>query len=489
MDISLDRKTVCIYRKTYCDTLYPEVGSDCVVPDIQKDIKSILSSSAAVRIREKESLTGSVHLSGELCGELIYLTEEESIDVLSFAIPFDCSAHSQEISPSCFCAADMRAGTFDVRVLNPRKVNVRAELEVSLCCYDEDDLSIAVGLVEEHDKLFIRQASESIVAPNFTGEKQLSLDERFDLNGDVRLLSAQSRYIFKGIESVGNKLILKGEARVMAITENDSGKLAEKSFSTEFSQLFDLPEVCEPENYDVTILPSTEYYSVENGELSAELHAVTELCCHAKRELLYIDDAYYCGKHLSIEYESTELTKSRERIELRSSAKLRCETDLCPSSAMLAASRIGKLRQTDGKISVPLCVELIYYSESNAAASAKVRGELEFELPDDRAYRVESISVSDTSLSCSENGIELRVTATIGLTSENRCELNVVTSMSVPDDTGASEAATICLCRRGDRDLWTLAKQYDSSEQVIRSVNKLDAPEPDPKKVLLIPSL
>lgn len=488
MDISLKRKAFRIYRKTYCDTLYPEVGSDCVVPDIQKDIKTVLSSSAVAKISEKESLTGSVHLSGEMCGEIIYLTEDEGIEVLNFALPFDCSAHSQEISPSCFCAADIKVTAFDVRVLNPRKVNVRAELEVGLCCYDEQELDMAIGLSEDHEKLFYRQASENIVFPIFVGEKQLSLDERFDLNGDVRLLSAQSRYSFKGIESVGDKLILKGEAIISAVTESESGKLQKKTFSSNFSQLFDLSEAYEPENCSVTILPSTQYFSIENGEICAELHAVTELCCYANRELMYIDDAYCCGKSLGIEYESVELTKSIEQLELRAAVKLQCETEFSPSSVLLADIRTGKLRQTGDKITAAVCAEIIYCADSNAA-SAKVRGELEFELPDDRSYCVEGIAISDSSLSYSDSGIELSVTATLRLGVETKCEISAVSSMSISDEGASVSTPTVCLRRMGDRNLWTIAKEHDSSVDVIRSVNKLDDAEPDPKKVLLIPSL
>lgn len=488
MDISLERKAFRIYRKTYCDTLYPEAGSDCVVPDIQKDIKRVLSSNAVAKISEKESLTGSVHLSGELCGELIYLTEDEGIEVLNFALPFDCSAHSQEISTSCFCTADIKVTAFDVRVLNPRKVNVRAELEVGLCCYDEQELDMAIGLSEDHEKLFYRQASEKTVSPIFVGEKQLSLDERFDLNGDFRILSAQSRYSFKGVESVGDKLILKGEAQIIAITESDSGKLQKKTFSSNFSQLFDLSEAYEPENCSVTILPSTEYFSVENGELCAELHAVTELCCYAKRELMYIDDAYCCGKHLGLEYESVELAESLEQLELRAITKLLCETEFPASSVLLSDVRTGKLRQVGNKLTAPVCAELIYCADSKVA-SAKVRGELEFELPDDRAYCVEGITISDSSLSYSDSGIELSVTATLRLGVEKKCKIAAVSSMSINDEGSFAQTPTVCLCRMGDRDLWTIAKQHDSSVDVIRTVNKLDDAELDPKKVLLIPSL
>ncbi len=490
MDISLERKTIDRYREIYKDSLYCEISSDCVVSDTQDDIQRLLGADAQARLKNKDVSANSIHIGGEAVGSVMYLPESgEGIESLSFSIPFDCDAHSQELDGSCFCIVDMRISALDATVLNPRKIGIRAEIEVKLSCLKNEELSFA-SKAEETDKLFTKNASTSIICPIFVGEKQLSLDEEFLLDEEangIHLLGTKCSYTAGSAERVGNKLIQKGRALISAVIADGDGKIEEKKYETGFSQLFELPSEHELALTDAIILPSSEYCSVENGKLICDLHAVIELICYTEAELSYISDAYYCGKQTEFEYDSKELPQSMVNNEAEAKTVLHFETQETVRRILLTRCRVGKSKLSDGKLNYALTVELLYETDDGDIRQAKLRDKMSFTASDECSDR--KVEISDCNSDVSENAIDISLTALLITVCGECVKLSMISAINVADAEGEVRRPTLYICRRGERELWDIAKRYGSSEEMILAVNKVEGREIDFETTLLIPTI
>lgn len=491
MDISLERKSIDRYREIYKDILYCEISSDCVVSDTQDDIQRLLGADAQARLKSKDVSANSIHIGGEAAGSVMYLPESgEGIESVSFSIPFDCDAHSQELDGSCFCIVDMRVVALDVTVLNPRKIAIRAEIEVKLSCLKNEELGFSNKVSEECDKLFTKTASASFICPIFVGEKQLSLDEEFLLDEEangVHLLDATCSYTVGSAERVGNKLIQKGRAVISAVVADGDGKIDEKKYETGFSQLFELPSEHELALTDAKILPSSEYYSIENGKLICDLHAVIEVICYTEAELSYISDAYYCGKQTEFEYKSTELLQSMVNNETEAKAVLHFDAQETLRQILLTRCRVGKSKLSDGKLSFALNVELLYETGDGDIRHTKLRDELSFNVSDECCDR--KVKISDCNSDISENGIDFSVTALLISACTESTKLSMISAISIADAETEAKRPTLYICRKGERELWDIAKRYGSSEEMILAVNKTDDGELSSETPLLIPTI
>lgn len=494
MDISLERISIDGYRMVYRDSLSYELSSDCVVPDTQDDIQKILNTSAQAMLKTKDASTNTLHIGGELKGELLYLTEDEAgISVLDFSIPFDIDAHTQDAESGCYVSSDIRITALDARCQNPRKVNIRAELEIALCCYRQKEIVIATGQKDGIDKLFCKSKTEKHIYPFFVGEKELYLEEEFEISSgedSTSLLYVTAVYTPDNAEKVGNKLIVKGHADVSALLYDEGQGIFSKSFSSSFSQLFDIPAECEICYHDIHISPSGQYCTIENGRLMCELNAVIIPICYTETDISYIADAYCCGKAIEAEYKEMQFVCGISNAELSADAKLHFDAETGIDSVLYAHSRLGKTKFTDGKLIAPISTELIYKTENGTVSQAKHRDELSFMLTEDIAEGcIFKLSPCDTSTNITATGIDIAVSGSLtAMHCDQRLRSHLV-SMSMADDEPAPLSSTLYICKMGNRSLWDIAKHYGSSEAVIRSVNKLETEDISPDKLLLIPTL
>lgn len=491
MDISLERSTINTNRLVYKDTLYCEISADYVVPDTQDDIQKLLKTNAQVRLKSKDTSQNLVHIGGEVCGELLYLTENASeIAVLSFAVPFESEAHTQNVDADCFANAIIKLSAIDARAANPRKVNIRAEVEICVSCFKEDEFVSSISVAEKDDKLFYKCATAKLLHPMFVGEKQISLDEEFSIDNAAQseaLLSTKSEYSVLSAERVGNKLIVKGSASISTLLSEPDGRLREQQFETSFSQLFEMPTDSELVRYDASILPSAEYYSIDESLLKADLHAVIQLICYTQNEVTYIEDAYFCGKTPTLEWEERDILSEICIDENSTTSVLSFEAESAIKSIICVDSKVGKLKRSDEKALSAVCVDVLYMNENEELCCAKVRGELIFQAVEEGAVDVQ---IKDAKATVSGKAMEIAVSAVLLTSSYSVERINAVTAISIDENEQITPAATLYMCRRGERELWQIAKHYGSSEELIKSVNKIDeSKEADPTQMLLIPTL
>ena len=136
MEANLSKCGFASYDKAYSRTLRKEESQDCVVPDTMPDIAELATTWGCVLIRSKDVGEGRVRVEANVPAKVSFLPEgEEHLCCLDVNIPFYFSAEDAAIREGDFCVADLKLRALETRVLNPRKVTVRAEVELSLECY------------------------------------------------------------------------------------------------------------------------------------------------------------------------------------------------------------------------------------------------------------------------------------------------------------------------------------------------------------------
>lgn len=494
MDISLERRGLSRYREVFKDTSYCELSADCVVPDTQGDILKILKCTPTVRLKSKEINSDSVEMSGELSGEILYVPESGvGISVLSFVIPFENETHIRDSDCAQHCVAELSVIAADVRLLNPRKVSIKAELQIKMRCYTADEMSFYPAVAEKPEKLFCKCAAGNTLYHSFVGEKQLSLDEELPCDWELsatHILSGASAYFSDGVERVGSKLIFKGHADISVLVQNTDGQVATLSFTSPFSQLFELSAQDDVVHWDAVLVPTAEYYSIGDGGVNADLHALIQLVCCSETEIGYIEDAYFCGHDLTLEHDEITLCKRVSTLELTSSLSISYDAGAAPASVLFSGGRLGRLKISGEAVSVPASFEIVYASDDGELCSARVRGCFEFALPEEcLAAECKSVILGEISTRSSGNGIEISASAALKLECTDSSRKTAICGMSAETTKDIAPKPSLYLCRCKGRNLWSLAKAYGSSEEAIISANKLDDAAVSADAVLLIPRI
>ena len=118
------------------------IEEDFVVPDIKPDIINEVSTNGTVCIYKKEVMDGKIKIDGCINAYVIYLADDEQSQVRSINTNLDFSQtiDFKELKIGMTVQSNICIKSIECRVLNGRKVNVRAILDIDLKAYSNEEL-------------------------------------------------------------------------------------------------------------------------------------------------------------------------------------------------------------------------------------------------------------------------------------------------------------------------------------------------------------
>lgn len=487
MEIALEKNTITHFRalpeqKTVCS-----MSADAVVPDTQQDILRIINTDMSSRIRSKDVDSGRVVIRGDLDVNVCYLPDGgEGYSLIRLSIPFAADIAVPELDSSCEAVCTMLLQASDVIVLNPRKISVSAGLEISAQCYKPSECQWCQKPSEQTAGLFCKQETEEAFFVKRICEKAFVFEESYLAQRSAKptqLLSSSHSYTVESCERLSGKLVARIRSTSRLIYSDEQSRLFGESFSSVFSQLFELPELEGKATYDIRIVPSGEYCELSDEKFSVELHAVAQLVCTDSAELEYISDAYSCADELELTYDEIYVAAPAEHTESSDSMRLVYESQQPVKEIAVVKAGTGKLERSDGATTVQVCADVILIDAEDQLRSARVRGLYETEADCSCAR------VTEQSAVVSGNGIEVQITLTLDCRNEASKSLRYVSAMSAEPCNCTEKRPSIILRRISGGDIWSAAKSYRSDVSAIKKLNGIKDEESFDGKLIMIPKI
>ena len=340
LELRLGNRSISYFEKAYDAVFSREETAESVVPDVMPDIGEILSAEGIVLLRSKEAEQGRVTLTGNIETSVLYLPDGESgIKKLYLSIPFSTSAESTLFFETTRVVAALKLLSIEARMLNPRKVLVKACVCVDLKCYGKSEALICDG-VEDGNEEVLTKTAQCVLNPVMgVREKTFVLSDEYAIPqsnpefGEV--LGERVNFVIEDMKTVGDKLIFKGAAQVVLLyLSADESEVEALAYTTPFSQIIEMDGTYEYEQLDAEVcLTLTGAYfeplplTSEGRVISAEIHAVAQVTCAEKTELTYLADAYSNSCDIEIYRETIEMECVERRMTARERRALHIRHD------------------------------------------------------------------------------------------------------------------------------------------------------------------
>ncbi len=279
MEAELKKTGIDRYNAVFSACFSREETAETVVPDVLPDIAKIIDTDASVFLRGKEAVNGRAAVTGSLEITVIYLPDgEQCLRKLSLTLPFSASADAPEIREGCRMVAKLTLNSADARLLNPRKVLVRADVCSCIACYERDSLEMTKEISAEHGVQTL-QKSASFSFVGSVSEKTFVLSDEYQLSASKPALGEplkmKAEVSASDVKGVGNKLIFKGTARVTLLyTAAEGGQPVSEEFSTNFSQLLEMEGAGEDTFAELTIMLTGAYFEPKTTSYGS--HVLTQ---------------------------------------------------------------------------------------------------------------------------------------------------------------------------------------------------------------------
>ena len=503
MELTMKRERVECCEKVFEYCAPAEEAAETVIPDTMPDVERVLCAGGTAIIRSKEVQEGRVSLTAGVAATVIYTPEgEEGTRCVSAAVPFSISLEAPGVTAGSAAVCMLSVTGIEARILNPRKLLIRAVLSVHVECYERRELETVCGVDCGGERQIESLVETCAVSPVVVvKEKTFTLTDEYRFDGlpPAGELLWHSVVIVPGsVRNVGSKLVFGGTVRLAVLyAAEDTGELCSAAFETEFSQMLDTErELTSPDAAVYTLL-TAEYIdltTLAGGEkgISAEYHLVSQAVICDSARLNVLSDCYCNSRELVCETQELPFVCERRRRLLRAEARETVQASPPCAEVLKVFVRPGEPESQDGAAACPVSVTVLYRSAEGAvcAASARMTATVKAELPEgERIAALRAVS-SEGFATPAQGALEVRAAVDIELTAERCSSAGAITSVTDAGeaDTAGRPSVTVVRAAAGDT-LWALGKKYHSTPELIAAVNSLGDGAPAEGSVLLIPAV
>lgn len=486
MEIGLNKTSISCYKRVYCGNISREESMEMVVPDVMPDIGEIISSNGLVFLRSKELAAGKLALSGTISTTVLYHPDGEAASCkLNLELPYAIHMEIAVINEHCLASASVRLTYIEARALNPRKIMVRAGLCAHASCYLADKIAFGTEIDAEIDiDTHMKPSTVSADIVSGVWEKTFVLTDEYPLSGAK---AAAAELIHQNIELtpddvkfVGTKMVFKGLVKADLLWRGEDDNLYASAFSSSFSQILELGVQADTSNTLLELMLTGAYFdftptSGDNRTVSAELHILAQATCVEPREIVYISDAYSNTHMLDQNYGPAENLCAETPVVLRDNMRGVIETPIAVREILQVMADVGVWNTTESGYCCPINVKILFRNEEGVTCGLVRSFTAKWELDYKEAVDVDLLSVRCTELfaTLTAGGIEVRLLAEAQALERRNMTVLPVESLTADEDSpiDLSILPSVVVLPEKQDDLWSLAKKYHSTLDLIQAAN------------------
>ena len=495
MEIDVSKEQICI-NKLVCEKKeIVFVEEDMIVPDSKPDILNAINLSGNVCIYKKEIMDGKVKIDGCVNTYIMYLpdSKEDNLRGLNATIEFSQNITIPECKEGMQAVTCIQIKDLECKVLNGRKINVRAGLEIKIKLYSNENIDIVRGVNNIYDIQTLDKAFEvnSLIG---NGSARVYVKDTLNIDSQdefAEILKTEVSLENNDIKISYNKVLSKCEAnvKIMYLTEDNrintvQGKIPAVGF-------IDIPNVseeniCEINNEikNIMLKPNIS----EEHSIYIEIEIETTCTALERKEISLIQDLYSPSQNLSftqkrINVLSNNVTKnknftvtSKTSIPDLVDGKI-IDVEVLPS--------INKQQTTSSKVLTEGEITINYiFSDNNGNIYSKV-SKIPFEfnmenLTQNENANIETkIDITNEKFNVKPNGdVDCSIDMEAITEFSENISMNIIDNIEIEEDdedSGDYDSLIIYIVQKGD-SLWKIAKKFRSTVEEITRMNGIENP-------------
>jgi len=479
---------------------------DLIVPDIKPDMALLLQTDEKVIIDRTEASTDRINYVGRLNISVLYVAKEinKSVQAIQLTRAIDDFINLDGVAKDMWVRAKAEIVNIDYRVVNDRKVNYRAIINISVFAERSDAHEMVVHINDVPEN----QLLKTNLSINRTVEHKV---DRFQVKDQILLPSAKPnlREVLQSSASITNRDIrisggrvnLSGELLLTTLYRGDSDDSLIEFMETElpFNGPIDVSGAKDGMFADAMLQVLDHHITIrpdEDGEdrvLEVEISVGVEMKVYSTDNLSILEDAFSINQQLnfartSVKYPSM-VCLNRNQTPVKEVVSLsEASPDMLQVFRVKGQVHLDDVRVTEDKVIVEGAIntDILYVAESDATPLASYRTVIPYRQVIEAKGAAPGMAVTvDTSIDhvafsmLSPREAEVRFQLTFNTQVTNEEETGIIGDIEItdldPQVLAAQPSMTVYVVQPGD-NLWKIAKKYNTSLDELMAVNELEQP-------------
>lgn len=467
------------------------VEGDMIVPDSKPDILNTICTSGVVCIYKKEVLEGKVRIDGNINTYIMYMAEDEKDKVRGLTTTLDFSENVQiaNVNEEMNCRVSTRLKSIEAKVINGRKVGIKAAVEIEVKVYSNETIAI-VNNIPNSNGIQTLQENLSVNSLVGMGENKVFAKDTISINSEdnlAEILKANVCMCNKDVKISYNKILTKADAEIKIMYLTEDNRIGTVLAKVPVVGFIDIPDVTEENISDIeyeirniVLKPN----STEEHSIYVEIEVGVMVSVYEEKEISLIQDLYSPSENL--EFNQRKITTMREKrvnkktLQIREKVTLEeigdrsiIDVDVIP--------RIEKEHKKDNRIVYEGNLELNFIL-SNVNLQVDIRTvEIPFDYSIDNIENGEDMvtnmemQVLNQDFIVQDGGIvTCNIDLGMTLNSYRTSNLNVIDEIETNGEREEEDYSIIMyIVKKGD-SLWKIAKLFGSTVEDIARTNGIE---------------
>lgn len=498
MELGLQYEQLKCYSCVLDTVMRREEAQEAIVSDTYPDIVSIANASGMVMMSQCCIAGDTLKAEGQINTTVLYEPEGATgLQALEVQIPYRCSAEAGAADENCRLHASVQLQSVDVKVLNPRKVYVRAEVSLHVQAYQENTCRYSVGLSEPDDTMCVRREQIDLGYIAQVNEKCFPFEEYMNLNpGTVpeRLVGWEAVPYCAESKLVGSRVVFQGGLKAKLRFLTADGELLTEDYDLPLSQVLDAGTSGEGATAVVHLAVSSGEAFLDGKDavqLHLELHAWGIIYDQQRREVLAdaysVKSASNCTAEplpsFSLVAQDVRTLAFRQPLDALMPA-----SEVVDQSVQLCEVMVGdNPNEYNCRLKIRLCMKDSSGQLSQMEQTCYVPVQLPSFVCDSKwveCFLMDAVCIS------AAGGVEVRGSLHLDyvmLRTASYTTLRSITLKDTADTVPAVRPSAVLRMLRSNETLWDLGKAYASTVEDIMAVNQLSDEREAGNRFLLIP--
>ncbi|MBR3255172.1 MAG: DUF3794 domain-containing protein [Clostridia bacterium] len=489
MVVNTTKETLCINKLINSKKEIIFVEKDMIVPDAKPDVLGIICTSGVVCLYKTELQDEKIKIDGNLNTYIMYLADDSNDKVrgINTSLDFSESISIPNAKEGMNYKLYVKVKSIECRVINGRKIGIKATLEVCCDIYSNEEVEI-VNNIEDDDNIQILKEDLTVNSLVGVGETKIYAKETIpvqNVDNIAEILKANLNIGDRDIKISYNKILSKAEAelKIMYLTEdNRIGTVVGKIPLVGF---IDIPNVAEGNicntNYElknIIIKPN----SSEEHSINVEIEVLVKCMVYEEKQINLIQDMYSPCENLKFNKKQVntminakkvnDTKKIREKVNFNDiQNKTLIDVDIIPN--MSAVGRLNNPNMYDGELEC----NFTFIDDNMNVELKRMKIPFEYTLVDmpensnpdfDMQINNQDFIIQDGGdINCN---IDMEITSNMY---ENR-SLNLIDEVEAEDlQSDQDYSVVVYIVKKGDT-LWNIAKKFRTTVDFIARTNGIE---------------
>ena len=241
----MDKSSVVINRKIFSTSKNFEVTGDVIVPDIKPDIVSIINTNANSYIYKEDISQGKIRFDGNVDTYIVYLADNGENRAIQTTLNFAENVEDSSIFDGATVKDRVFVEQIEAKVLNERKISIKANLKLSTEVYEKAEIQIPNGF-DTAEETQIQK--ETLEIKSIVGTNRIRTSVKEDISVDSSMQVAEILKTNIEVSNIENKIsynkvLAKADSNIKIIFLTEDGKIGTTETKIPIMSFIDIDNV------------------------------------------------------------------------------------------------------------------------------------------------------------------------------------------------------------------------------------------------------